>query len=309
MYNSMSEKVELIYIKENNSKDKFELVLKDDRNYEKSETDICKLKSNYVDFEKSIEKLKSFCELKEVDVNNFMEEVVKFIELDDQHIGDLRDCYTNSTNVYQIMFKVVTQYDNINNLPMNMLSSFISYDKELVYNNCVLINTFVSKNGYDDKLENCNFESLINMILNIEYHGCVYIDEDSNFKQIILNNNHEIVDPHNKFRKDLNIKQLLLESDSEIIEKNYLNFELVFVFKRREDDKINEPVSRLLHGLVKGDCIIYSKGKNSFNDLLVNDVLSLLKVWNKFSILDSDYEKLNEKEKNKYHLLNDRLLL
>ena len=74
--------------------------------------------------------------------------------------------------------------------------------------------------------------------------------------QIILNNNHEIVDPHNKFRKDLNIKQLLLESDSEII---YLNFELVFVFKE-EDDKINEPVSRLLHGLVKG-ITIYSKGR------------------------------------------------
>ena len=79
------------------------------------------------------------------------------------------------------------------------------------------------------------------------------------------------------------------------------------MYLRREDDKLNEPVSRLLHGLVKGDCIIYSKGLRSFNDLLVNDVLNLLKVWNKFTIIESDFEKLNNKEKNKYHLLNDRL--
>jgi hypothetical protein len=305
----MSERVELIFIKENDSKDKFNLVLKDESNYKKDETDICKLKSNYVDFEKSIEKLKNFCELKEVDISNFMEEVVKFIELDDLHIGDMKDCYTNSTNMYQIMYKIVTQFDNINELPMNMLGSFISYDKGLLYNKCVLMNTFVSNDGLNDKLENCNFNSLINMILNIEYHSCVYVDEDSNFKQILINNNNEIVDPHNKFRKDLNMKQLLLEEDSEILEKNYLNFELVFVFKRKEDDKLNEPVSRLLHGLVKGDCIIYSKGLRSFNDLLVNDVLNLLKVWNKFTIIESDFEKLNNKEKNKYHLLNDRLEL
>ena len=305
----MSDKIELIYIKENDSKEESSLVFKEEPNYEKGETNIFKLKCNYVNFEKSIEKLKNLCELKEVEVDKFMEEVVQLIELDDQHIGDLKDCYVNKTNVYQVMYKMVTQYDNMNDLKKNILGSFISYEKELIYNNCVLINTYVPKDGLSDKLENCNFSSLIDLIINIEYHGCVYIDENSNFKQIIINNNYEIVDPFNKFRKDLNINQLLLNEKSELVEKNYLNFELVFVFNKDDTKKINEPVSRLLHGLIKGDCIIYSKGRYSFNDLLVDEVYDLLKVWNKFTSIDSDTNKINKKEKNKYHLLNDRLSL
>ena len=303
----MSDKIELVYIKHNENKEELNLVYKDEANYGKEETDICKLKCNYVDFEKSIEKLKSICELKEIERDNFMEEVVKLIELDDQHIGDLKDCYLNSTNVYQVIYRMVTQHDNLSELQKNILASLISYDKELIYNNCVLINTYVSKDGSSDKLENCNFNSLIELISNTEYHGCVYIDKNNNFKQVIINNKFEIVDPFNKFRKDLNINQLLIDEKNEIVEKNYLNFELAFVFRRNDSDKINEPVSRLLHGLIKGDCIIYSKGQYSFNDLLVSEVLDLLKVWNKFSALDSDYNKLNKKEKNKYHLLNDRL--
>ena len=101
---------------------------------------------------------------------------------------------------------------------------------------------------------------------------------------------------------------MLLDDNCQKIEKNYLNFELVFIFKKDESCSINEPVSRLLHGLIKGECIIYSKGENSFNDLLLDDVLKLLKVWNKFTMLDSDMDKINKKEKSRYHLLNDRLL-
>lgn len=305
----MSEKVELIYIKENNSKKEFELILKEETNYNKEEKNILKLKSNYVDFEKSIEKLKNFCELREVEVNKFMEEAVALIGLDDQHIGDLKDCNISSTNLYQVMYKMVTQYDNKSELPKNMLSSFINYEKELLFSNCILMNTFVSIDGNNDKLENCNFKSLIDLILNIDYHVCVYIDCENNFKEVLLNNSNEIVDPFNKFRKDLNIKQVLLDTSYKMVEKNYLNFELVFVYKENLEERINEPVSRLLHGLIRGDCLIYSKGKNSFNDLLVDDVLKLIKIWNKFSYQDSDFKKINNNEKNKYHLLNDRLEL
>lgn len=305
----MSDKVEFIYIKENESNDDFKLIMKDEPNYNKDETDILKLKSNYVDFENTIEKLKKICELKVVEIDNFMDEVIPLIKLDENHYGDLKDCYTTSTNIYQIMYKMVSQYDKMNELPKNLLSSLLTYDKQLLNNECILMNTHVSDDGNSDKLENCNFTHLIHLILNVDYHSCVYVDENNNFKQIIINNKYEIVDPFNKFRKNLNLNQLLLDENCEMIQKNYLNFELVFVFKRNENDNINEPASRLLHGLIKGDCIIYSKGEHSFNDLLVEDVIKLLKVWNKFSMLDSDYEKINKKDKTKYHLLNDRLAL
>lgn len=305
----MSDNIQLIYIKENELKENFDLVLKNDPNYDKSEEDIIKLKSNYVDFEKSIEKLQNTCELVEVDRENFMEEAIKLIELDDQHIGDLKDCFINKTNVYQVMYKMVTQYDNKNELPKNILCSFINYEKELLFSKCILINTFISKDGNSDKLENFNFNSLIDLILNIDYHACVYVDCNNNFRQILINNKNEIVDPFNKFRKDLNINQMLLDTNYKMVEKNYLNFELVIVYKENLDEKVNEPISRLLHGLIKGDCIIYSKGKHSFYDLLVEDILNLVKVWNKFSVLESDFEKINKNEKTKYQLLDDRLEL
>ena len=182
----MSNKVEVIYTKENNSRKEFDLILKNETNYDKDEKNILKLKSNYVDFEKSIEKLKNFCELREIETNDFMEQVVKLIELDDKHIGDLKDCFVNNTNVYQVMYRMVTQYDNKYELPKNILCSFINYEKELLFNNCILMNTFISKDGNNDKLENCNFRSLIDLILSIDYHVCVYISCDNNFKEVLV---------------------------------------------------------------------------------------------------------------------------
>ena len=48
----MCDKVEVIYIKENDSKEDFELILKNEANYDKEEKNILKLKSNYIDYEK-----------------------------------------------------------------------------------------------------------------------------------------------------------------------------------------------------------------------------------------------------------------
>ena len=102
---------------------------------------------------------------------------------------------------------------------------------------------------------------------------------------------------------------MLLDTSNKMVEKNYLNFELVIVYNDNNEERLNEPVSRLLHSLIKGDCLIYSKGKNSFYDLFVDDVLNLVKVWNKFSVQNSDFIKINKNEKNRYQLLNDRLEL
>ena len=87
----MSNKINFIYIKKNDTKENFELIYKNEANYKKDETDIVKLKSNYVDFEKSIEKLKKTCEIMEVNQDEFMELAVKLIKLDDYHIGDMKD--------------------------------------------------------------------------------------------------------------------------------------------------------------------------------------------------------------------------
>ena len=94
---------------------------------------------------------------------------------------------------------------------------------------------------------------------------------------------------------------MLLDTSYKMIEKNYLNFELIIVYNDNIDDKLNEPVSRLLHGLTKGDCLIYSKGKNSFNDLFLNDV-SKMEFGGSNVIDDLKFRKNHMCEENHYIL-------
>ena len=88
----------------------------------------------------------------------------------------------------------------------------------------------------------------------------------------------------------------------------YLKFNLKFIFNSNTDDDINEPMSRLLHGIIKGDGIIYSPyNDDSFYELLVEDVMELLKVWNMLSQNLEDTVKFENKEKTKYQILKSRL--
>ena len=71
---------------------------------------------------------------------------------------------------------------------------------------------------------------------------------------------------------------------------------------------MNEPFSRLLHGIIKGDGIIYSPfNDNSFYELLVEDIIDILKVWNLLSPQTEDIAQIQNKEKTKYQILKSRL--
>ena len=60
----------------------------------------------------------------------------------------------------------------------------------------------------------------------------------------------------------------------------------------------------------KGDGVIISPfdcNENSFYELTKDDILDLLKVWNKLDNNFSDYSKIGNKEKTKYQILNERI--
>ena len=65
--------------------------------------DFFNIKSNYVDFEKVKNQLKSFIEIINVEEELFMNKIVELIDLDDKHYGDVRDCYEEPNNIYQII--------------------------------------------------------------------------------------------------------------------------------------------------------------------------------------------------------------
>ena len=303
------EKFEIIYINTNEF-DLKDVVTKDEPNFTE-ENDLLKMKSNYVDYEKTFDKLKDICHSKEVTKDTFMEEVVKYIGLDAEHYGDVRDCYESKDFTYQIMYKMTNQEDNLDRLKYNLLASYLTFNKELIYGNAVLFKTYISlEKPDDDKVIDTTINNVVELIMNNLYHTGVYIDSNNNFEQIYFDNGYNIVDPNNKWRRLLKIPNIIKDENYGFREDEYLRFNLKFIFNTKSEGDINEPLSRLLHGLIKGDGVIISPfdaNANSFYELTKDNIFDLLKVWNNLDNGMADYNKLNNKEKTKYQILNDRI--
>jgi len=303
------EKFEIIFI-DSNEFDLKDIVSKDTANFTEA-ANLLEMKANYVDFDKSLNLIKDICHVKEVTKDTFMEEIVKYIGLDEEHFGDVKDCYECKDFTYQVMYKMNNQDDNMDRLKYNLLASYLSFNKELIYGNVVLFKTYISINNPDeDQVVNTTLNNVIELSMNNLYHTGVYVDSNNEFEQIYFDNEYNIVDPMNKWRRYHKIPNIIKSNDYGFREDEYLRFNLKFIFNTKSEDSVNEPLSRLLHGLIKGDGIIISpfdaNGK-SFYELTTDDIFDLLKVWNKLDSNFSDFRKINNKEKTKYQILNQRI--
>mgnify|MGYP000900611518 CR=1 FL=1 len=278
-------------------------------NYTKEEKNILKLKSNYVNIEETGTLLKEHC--KSLSVNNeiFMEEIVKFIGLDSDHYGDVKDCYECKDYTYQVMYKMPHHEDKLDSIKNNMIASLLTFDKELIHGNAVLFKTYISiDNPEDDLVIDTQMTDVINLLMNNKYHTGVYVDSKNKFKQIYFNNKYDIVDPFNNWVRCHDTPNIIKHQDYGFKYHDYLKFNLQFIFNSKSDDDVNEPFSRLLHGIIKGDGIIYSPfNDNSFYELLVEDIIDILKVWNLLSPQTEDIAQIQNKEKTKYQILKSRL--
>ena len=303
------EKFEIVFI-DSNKIDLKSIVSKETPNFSECDN-LLKIKSNYVDFEKSFEIIKDTCHIKEVTKDTFMEEIVKYIGLDESHYGDVKDCYESKNYTYQIMYKMTNQDDNIDKLKYNLLGSYLTLDKELIYGNVVLFKTYISiEKPDDDRVINTNLNNLIELLMNNLYHTGVYVNSLNNFEQIFFDNNYNIVDPNNKWKINNNIPNIIKDKNYGFKNNEYLKFNLKFFFNSNSEDSINEPMSRLIHGIIKGDGVIispFSSNENSFYELTTDDILDLLKVWNKLDSNFLDYSKLGNKDMTKYQILNERI--
>jgi len=278
-------------------------------NYTKQEKDLLKLKSNYVNIIESENLLKEHCKSLSVTSDTFMEEIVKFIGLDSEHYGDVKDCYECKEYTYQVMYKVPHNEDQLDKIKNNMIASLLTFDKELVRGNAVLFKTYISVDkSNEDKVIDTKILNVIDLLMNNNYHTGVYINPQNKFEQIYFNNKYEIIDPHNNWSLSNDIPNIMNNDDYGFQLHEYLKFNLKFVFNANSEEELNEPISRLLHGIIKGDGVIYSPyNENSFYELLVEDVFDLLKVWNMLSQSVEDTVKFENKEKTKYQILRSRI--
>ena len=79
--------------------------------------------------------------------------------------------------------------------------------------------------------------------MNNLYHTGVYIDSNNSFEQIYFDNDYNIVDPNNKWRRLLKIPNIIKDENYGFREDEYLRFNLKFIFNTKSDDDINEPLS------------------------------------------------------------------
>lgn len=271
------------------------------------------IKSNYVNFDLYKEKFSEFIEVIDVDENNFMETVVDKIQLDDKHYGDVRDCYDEPNNIYQVMFRLISQYDNRNNLENNILASLLTYEKELIYGNVVLFKTNLPKDSYDMNNKDVTLNDLVKIIMNNIYHTGVYFD-NSKIEQIFYNNDYEIVDPFNRFKKRTDLEQIMKDEKYGFQKKEILKYNMQFIFDSESHDDINDPMSRLILGPIRGKGLISSpsENNNSFYDISREEVIDLLKVSPNFELTNDELNENNDNDnrkivKNKYRILNFRL--
>ena len=301
---------DIILIKTNDF-DEQTLVLKNEPNFTKDNYDnFLKLKTNYLDIEKSIDLISPLCEIKTVEDNeDFMTESVKFLGIDEKMI-DMKECYEFkelgklNEYSYQIMHKIPCSDDNLEELGHNLLASLITFEKQLLYGNAVLIKTHISvDNKNKDNMSSCTLNNILEMLMSNRYHMGVYIRPDNHFEDIFFNREYKIVDPFNNWKERTDIEQIMINKDFGTLDRTYYDFCLRIFYEEKSDYAINEPVTRLIKGFAKGNAIIISPyNDQSFYEINKENVLDLLKDYDKLKHQDKLDIKKND-DPTKYQML------
>lgn len=287
---------------------KFEdLIIKKNPNFSKKDNkSVLELKTNYLNIDESINVISKFCKVEETNNDKFIELLYDYIDLKDNY-GDTKDCYEGPDYIIQVMYKMPSDKDNLNKLNYNLLASSLTFNKELIYEKVIIFKTKIDLNGDKDEIVDISLQEILQLYMCNHYHSGVKIDRFNNISQIYFNNDFKIIDPFNNWNIDINEHQILKDKNFGTSEKNYFGFKLLIYFNPKcADEELNDGMSRLLKATLRGDCIIISPNNyNSFYELQKNDIIEILKLWNKL-------EEINIIDTNilyKYKILNNKVNL
>ena len=272
-------------------------------------------KSNYIDMDFFREYVKDIIEIVDISTDNdeWMADIVKMIKLDVQHYGDLVDCYEGKDSIFQLWGCFPNQDDNLDEAHRNILGSFLTMEKKLMFGRVVLFKTSLPSTNFDATIVDTTIDDLAGLVMNNFYHSCVKLNVDNSIEQLFFDNEKYFVDEKFKFNRK-STHHILRDEKFGQIENSLLKFNLNFIYNSNDDSlPLNEPMTRLLKRIVKGDGLLVSPfQENAFFDLSKEDVINMLKVEKHLNIEDDDTkEEKNERGvrlvKNKYRILNNKL--
>ena len=269
--------------------------------------DTLKVKSKYLDYEESLKLIDDICEVHTVNKDNFMENVHSLIKLDENHYGDVKDCYECEGYLYQIIYMLTHNEDT--DLSENLLASSLTFEKRLFFGNAVLFR--IKHSSLDDSENNfisTSKKNVLELLMNNYYHTGITVSPDNKFNQIFFNNKLQIVDPESNWSVINNEFNFMTNTDYGYQYKEILGYKLNIIFRSNNEENANEPLSRLLEGIVKGNGIIISPySESNFYDITVNDIVNILKLYNELNYKETDYEKIGVDSKSKYQIVASRI--
>ena len=315
------EKFSIIVIKPNNF-NLNDIKFNSNSNYPKLDitgSNNVKIKNKYINFDHFKDMIKDYVIIdNDVTIDNLMEKIVKYLEMDSKWTSDIRDVCDDYESITQIICvdPNTNKEFGMEKRGYNYLATLLTYNNELVDGPVVLLKTNLpinSKNSYPTSI---SMEYLSFLLLSNNLHTGVILSENNNVKQIYFDNNNNIVDINGCFYPDKYIRQYLNDKNYYEVENYIYKFNLnFFVQKEKEkDSKKNIIASKFLNKDIYGDVLITSKiTENLFSDITDRDINNMIKLIDiKYNLTEDDLkEELNSNNlkviKTKYRILNNKL--
>lgn len=279
-----------------------------------------KIKNKYIDFDSFKELIDKYVIIdNDVTINNLMEKIVKYLEMDSKWTSDIRDVCDDYESITQIICvdPNTNKEFGMKSRGHNYLATLLTYNNELVDGPVVLLKTNLPINSKSSYPTNITLEYLTFLLLSNNLHTGVLLKENGEIKQLYFDSNNNIVDINGSFYPDKYIRQYLNDKNYKEVENYLYKFNLNFFIQKEKEKNSNknEIASKFLNKDVFGDVLITSKiTQNFFGDVTERDVKNMIKLIDvKYDLTEEDLkDEINSNNlkviKTKYRILNSKLI-
>tara|TARA_B110000208_G_C11794818_1_gene439076 strand:+ start:642 stop:1580 length:939 start_codon:yes stop_codon:yes gene_type:complete len=270
-------------------------------------------KLKYINNEKFIEETKDYIEIKNVEFNNILIDIEKFINSDKKNSNITVDIYESNEYLYQMCY-VDKEHDEVKLDNINNLGSLLNNSNRAIFDNVVIIKIKTCKSNNNNNLIDITIDDIIFLIRSCDIHAGVIVNTDNSLKQIYFNDKLELVNIDNSF--NTNDDNYLLDEKYEGYRHTIYNFDLnIYVrnfdtYKERELG-VNDNIGKIYKMQIEGNSIIIGKylENNLYYDIFVEDIANMLRLSHTNSKLTKDeiIDKTSENYTNRYRIIYNRL--
>jgi hypothetical protein len=278
-----------------------------------------KIKNKYINFDHLKEMIKDYVIIdNNVTIDNLMEKIVKYLEMDSKWTSDIRDVCEDYESITQIICvdPNTNKEFGMKNRGYNYLATLLTYNNELVDGPVILLRTNLPINSKYSYPTSISLEYLSYLLLSNNLHTGVLLSENNKVKQIYFDNNNNIVDINGCFYPDKSIRQYLNDKNYEEVENYLYKFNLNFFVQKENKSKSKKNIiaSKFLKKDIYGDVVITSKlTPNIFGDITERDINNMIKLIDiKYKLTEDELKEETNSNglkviKSKFRILNEKL--